>query len=242
MWYPILLAFLAGLATALGALLVFVFKPTKNFISLSIGFAGGVMITLAFAGLLAEAMEISFLSAIIGFAAGAFFLLFMDTLIPHIEFSMLDKGILDKKMFKTAMLITMGITIHNMPEGFAVTAGYQYLPAFGVFVAIALALHNIPEGIVVALPIISAGGSRRKAFIISMFSGLAETVGAVIGVLFFSLIGGFIPLALAFAAGVMVYLTVDEVLPMAQKYGHPHRIGFGFIAGCIIAIMISTIV
>ena len=242
MWYPVFLALLAGLGTALGALLVFIFKPTKTFMSISIGFAGGVMITLAFAGLLAEAMHLSFLSAIVGFALGAFFLLLIDTLLPHIEFSMLDKGVLDKKMFRTAMLIAMGITIHNMPEGFAVVAGYEYLPSFGIFVAIALALHNIPEGIAVALPIVSAGGSRRKAFIISSLSGLAEVVGAIIGVLLLSLISGLIPLALAFAAGVMAYITADEIIPMAQKYGHPHRMGFGFILGCIVAIMVSAIV
>lgn len=242
MWYPVFLAFLAGLGTALGALLVFIFKPTKKFISLSIGFAGGVMLTLAFAGLLPEAMEMSMLSAVIGFAGGALFLLFIDTLIPHIEFSMLEKGVIDKRMFRTAMLIAFGITIHNMPEGFAVVAGYQYLPAFGLFVAIALALHNIPEGIAVAIPIVSSGCCRRKAFIISAASGLAETVGAIIGVLLFTLIGNFVPLGLAFAAGVMVYITVDELIPMAQKYGHHHRMGFGFIAGCIIAILISTIV
>ena len=242
MWYPVFLALLAGLCTALGALFVFVFKPTKKFMSVSIGFTGGIMITLALAGLLVEAIELSFLSALIGFTAGAFFLLFVDTMLPHIEFSMLEKGVLDKKIFKTAMLIAMGITIHNMPEGFAVVAGYQYLPAFGIFVAIALALHNIPEGIAIAIPIVSCGCCRRKAFLISLASGLAEAVGAIIGVLLLSIIVGFIPAALGFAAGVMTYLTADEILPMAQKCGHPHRIGFGFIFGCVVAILVSAIV
>lgn len=241
-FYPVFLSLIAGLATALGALIVFIFKPTKKFISISIGFAGGVMITLAFTGLLKEAMMMSFLSAIIGFTAGALFLLIMDTLIPHTKFSMFEKGVVNKRLFQTGVLIALGIAIHNIPEGFAVSAGYHYLPAFGIFVAIALALHNIPEGIAVAIPIVSSGCCRRRALLITLFSGLAEPIGAVIGILLLSFAGSFVPLGLAFAAGVMTYITIDEIMPMAQKYGHPHRIGFGFIAGCAIAMLISTIV
>ncbi|MFH0832476.1 MAG: ZIP family metal transporter [Candidatus Aenigmatarchaeota archaeon] len=240
-FYPVLLSLLAGMATALGALIVFVFKPTKKFISISIGFAGGVMITIALTGLLTEAMKLSFLSAIVGFAGGSLFMLFADTLVPHMKFSIFEKGAVNKRMFKTAMLIALGIAIHNMPEGFAVSAGYNYLPAFGIFIAITLALHNIPEGIAVALPLVASKCCRRRAFMITLFSGLAEPVGALIGILLLSMAGGLVPLGLAFAAGVMTYLTVDEIMPMAQKYGHPHRIGIGFIAGCIVSMLVSTI-
>ena len=240
--YPILLALIAGLCTGLGALIIFIFKPTKAFIAISIGFASGIMLTLSFTGLLHESMAISYTLAIIGFVLGALFMLILDSLLPHIEFSFLEKGIIDTKMFKTAMLIAIGMALHHVPEGFAVSAGFYHLPAFGLFVAVAIALHNIPEGIAIALPIVSAGGSRKKAFIISFFSGLSEPLGAVIGVLLLSFALGLIPIALAFAAGVMVYLTVDELLPLAQRYKHPHGMGFGIIAGCAVAMLISTII
>ncbi len=240
--YPILLALIAGLCTGLGALIIFIFKPTRVFMSASIGFASGIMLTLAFTGLLHESMEISYILAIIGFVLGALLILILDSLLPHMQFSILEKGIIDKKRFKTAMLIATGVALHNIPEGFAIAAGFYHLPAFGLFVAVAIALHNIPEGIAIALPIISAGGSRKKALTISFLSGLSEPLGAVIGVLLLSFALELIPIALAFAAGVMVYLTVDELLPMAQRYKHPHGMGFGVIAGCVVAILISTII
>ena len=239
---PILLALIAGFFTGLGALIIFIFKPTKVFMSASIGFASGIMLTLAFTGLLHEAITISYFPAIIGFVLGALIILILDSLLPHIEFSFLEKGIIDKKMFKTAMLIAIGMALHNMPEGFVVSAGFYHLPAFGLLVAVAIALHNIPEGIAIALPIVSAGGSRKKAFVISFLSGLSEPLGAVIGVALLSFALGLIPIALAFAAGVMVYLTIDELLPLAQRYKHPHGMGFGVIAGCVVAMLISMII
>jgi len=240
--YPILLALIAGLCTGLGALIIFPFKPTKTLMSASMGFASGIMLTLAFTGLLHESMMISYVLAIIGFVLGALLILFLDSLLPHLEFSIFEKGIIDKKMFKTATLIAIGISLHNMTEGLAISAGFYHLPAFGLLVAVSIALHNIPEGIAIALPIISSGGSRKRAFTISFLSGLAEPLGAVIGVALLSSVGGLIPLALAFAAGVMVYLTVDELLPTAQRYKQPHGMGFGIIVGCAVAMLISMII
>lgn len=240
--YPILFSFLAGLGTALGALISFLFKPTKILMAVSIGFAAGVMLTLAFTGLLQEALAIKYTSAIIGFALGALFILILDSFLPHIAFSILERGAIEKKVLKTITLIAIGVTLHNIPEGFAVSAGYYHLPALGLFVALAMALHNIPEGMAISLPIISTGGSKKQAFIISLFSGLAEPLGAIVGVLLLSLISKLIPLVLAFAAGIMVYLVIDELLPLAQRYRHPHGMGFGVIAGCVVAMLISTII
>lgn len=210
--------------------------------SVSIGFASGVMLTLAFTGLLPEAIVINYGLAIVGFVFGALLILVLDSVMPHIAFSVLEKGIIDKKLFKTATLIAIGMSFHNLPEGFAVSAGFYHLPAFGLLVAVAIALHNIPEGIAIALPIISAGGSRKRAFIISLLSGLSEPIGAGIGVLLLSFAFSFIPLALAFAAAVMVYLTVDELLPLARRYEHTHIMGLGIIVGCVVAILIAKIV
>ena len=240
--YPILFSLVAGLCTAVGALVAFIFKPTKVFMSISIGFASGVMLTLAFASLLPEAITINYGLAIIGFVFGALLVLILDAVLPHIQFSILEKGVIDRKMLKTATLIAIAMSLHNLPEGFTISAGFYHLPAFGLLVAIVIALHNIPEGIAIALPIVSAGGSRKRAFSISLLAGLSEPIGAGLGVLLLSLALNFIPLALAFAAGVMVYLTIDELLPMARRYGHPHKMGFGVIIGCVLAMLISKIV
>lgn len=240
--YPILLSLIAGLGTALGGLIIFIFKPTKIFMSISLGFASGVMLTMAFTGLLQESLAINYLSGICGFALGALFIFILDVLLPHIEFSIFQSGKVEKRLIKTITLIAIGITIHNIPEGFAISAGFYHLPALGLLVAITIALHNIPEGIAIALPIVSAGGSRKKAFTLSFLSGLSEPVGALIGVLLLSFIRGLIPFVLAFAAGVMVYLTIDELLPLAQRYKHPHAMGFGIIIGCLVTLLISTII
>ena len=210
--------------------------------AVSIGFASGVMLTLAFAFLLPEAITINYWLGIIGFISGALFILILDAVLPHIEFSVFEKGIIDKKMFRSASLIAIGMALHNMPEGFAVSAGFYHLPIFGLTVALAIALHNIPEGIVISLPIISAGGTRKKAFFISLLSGLSEPIGAAIGVLLLSFVLDLVPIALAFAAGVMVYLTVDELLPLARQYGHSHKMGLGIIIGCLVAMLIGKIV
>lgn len=161
--HPVFFSLAAGLCTALGALIAFIFKPTKVFMSVSIGFASGVMLTLAFTGLLPEAITINYGLAIVGFVFGALLILAFDSVMPHIAFSVLEKGIIDKKLFKTATLIAIGMSFHNLPEGFAVSAGFYHLPAFGLLVAVAIALHNIPEGIAIALPIISAGGVTKTS-------------------------------------------------------------------------------
>jgi len=139
--FPILLSLIAGLCTGLGALIIFIFKPTRGFMSASIGFAAGIILTMVFTGLLHESLTINYISALVGFALGALFILILDLILPHIEFSFLHQGIINKKRFKTALLIAIGMAIHNLPEGFAIAAGFYHLPAFGLFVALAIALH-----------------------------------------------------------------------------------------------------
>jgi ZIP family zinc transporter len=140
------------------------------------------------------------------------------------------------------VIMSLGITIHNIPEGMIVGAGYAAMPAFGIVLAIAIALHNIPEGVAVAVPLCASGCSKRKTFLITLVSGLAEPLGAVIAVTFLSFIPGVLPVLLGFAGGVMTYLTMDELIPTAQKYGSPHAIGLGLMAGLILAMIIGQMV
>jgi ZIP family zinc transporter len=148
---------------------------------------------------------------------------------------------LDRALLKTGVLIAIGITIHNMPEGIAVGAGYAHQPQFGYFIALAIALHNIPEGIATALPLCKAGACRWDAFRISLLSGLTEPVGAMLAIFFLSAFRNLVPAALAFAGGVMTFITLDELVPTAREHGHQHWTAIGIILGAIFVFLLSGI-
>jgi ZIP family zinc transporter len=237
-----LISLLAGLATGLGGLIAIIRKPGKKLFGFLMGFAAGVMITLAFTELVNEAWRSSgYLTTTIGFAAGALFMFLIDFFIPHIRFGKEEKNFCNAKLVKTGLLIAIGITIHNMPEGIAVGAGFIHAPQFGMFIALAIALHNIPEGIATALPLCAGGVCRWRSFKIAFFSGMAEPIGALIAAFFLVSFKSLVPAALAFAAGVMVFITLDELVPTAREYGHQHFTGMGIILGAIFVFLLSGI-
>jgi ZIP family zinc transporter len=209
-----------------------------------------------------------FWTATIGFGLGAFFMFTVDLLVPHIRFgereiqaheSMLETGtvvlphtgrhrhgylrrrshIVDQKLFKTGILLAIGITIHNLPEGIAVGAGYMHTPQFGVFIALAILLHNIPEGIATALPLSQSGVSRWDSFRVAFLSGLVEPIGALAAALFLKSFQGLVPGALAFAGGVMMFITLDELIPTAREHGHQHYTAIGIIIGSLFVFILS---
>jgi ZIP family zinc transporter len=210
-----------------------------------------------------------FWTATIGFGAGAVFMFLIDIFIPHIRFGekevhgvgelvQQDAGVsiyhpgrhrfrrsqsttmvLDQQLLKSGILIAIGITIHNIPEGIAVGAGYMHLPQFGFFIALAILLHNIPEGIAAALPLCQSGVCRWDSFRVALFSGLVEPIGALIAAVFLASFKELIPGALAFAGGVMVFITLDELIPAAREYGHQHFTAMGIISGAIFVFLLS---
>jgi ZIP family zinc transporter len=264
-----LLSLLAGLGTGLGGLIAVIRKPGNRSFGCLMGITAGVMITLSFLELVNEALKLQgFLTATIGFAAGAVSMLVIDILVPHIRFGErettffekpvkqdLDRGnhfgrhrhghvpqgarVIDQQLLKTGILLAIGITIHNIPEGIAVGAGYMHLPEFGLFIAMAILLHNIPEGIATALPLCKAGICRWDSFRVALFSGLAEPIGALVAALFLKSFNFFIPGALAFAGGVMVFITLDELIPTAREHGHQHYTAIGIILGAIFVFLLS---
>jgi ZIP family zinc transporter len=230
----VLLSTLAGLGTGIGGLMVLVRKPGEKLFVFLIGSAAGLMIMLSFMELLFDSLRISgIFVAAVGFIAGTLVLFFLDFLLPH-KHVVSEKGVIDAKMLRTGTLIAIGISLHNLPEGIAVASGYSFAPEIGVIIAIAI--HNIPEGIAIALPIRMSGTSRWAAFRVALLSGLAEPVGAVIAAVFLTTLPGLMPFALSFAAGVMVFITVDELIPIAHEHGHEHFTSFGLIVGFILTL------
>lgn len=264
-----LLSLVASLGTGFGGLLAILRTPGKRSFGFLMGLTGGVMISLSFLELVNKAWSLGgFWTATIGFSVGAFFMLAIDILIPHIRFGEVeahgdgnppDLGseippgrrrhrfgnphhngrIIDPRLFKTGILLAVGITIHNLPEGISIGAGYMHTPRFGILIAIAILLHNIPEGIATVLPLCKSGVYKWQAFRIALFSGLVEPVGALAAAFLLNFFQVLVPSALAFAGGVMMFITLDELIPAAREHGHQHSTAIGIIIGSLFVFLLS---
>jgi ZIP family zinc transporter len=245
------LTLLAGLSTGLGASIAFFFRRTNiRMLSLALGFSAGVMLYVSFldilpqaSGMLAEELgQAAAYYMPVAFFAGIATIVIIDRLVPEYEnphefrnirpVHKLDRN-LCQKLMRTGYLVAIAIAIHNFPEGIATFAGALVDLKVGIAIALAIALHNIPEGIAVSMPIYCATGKKRKAFFWSFASGLAEPLGALLG--YFLLIQFFGPVMLgmlfAFVAGIMVFISLDELLPAAREFGNHHLSIYGLILG-----------
>ena len=241
--FALLLATLAGLSTTVGAVIVLVLKkPTAKVLSFGLGFSAGVMIAVSFLELLPRAIiSVGEVKAYFTFFLGMILFYIVDTLVPH-EFVGEESSSRQKnnsRLIRTGKLTALGIAIHNFPEGLFTFVGTMVSIEIGIVMAIAVALHNVPEGISVALPIYWATGDRKKAVKLSFLSGLAEPIGALIGVVIFlqfmsdQLLG----LTLAFVAGIMIFLSLDELLPVAHEQGESHSASIGVMMGMLIMVI-----
>ncbi len=229
------LTVLAGLSTGIGSSIAFfIRKPKYSYLAVLLGFSAGVMIYISFAELLKGAInEVGFKTANLSFFIGIAFIAIIDILIPHTYIAEEAKN--EKDILKRAGVFTaLGIAIHNFPEGLATFASAATGNVrLGLAIATAIGIHNIPEGISVSVPIFYATGSRRKAFLYSFGSGVAEPIGALIGyaILLPFLSQSLISCLLAFVAGIMIYISLDELLPLAHKYGEEHLVLIGLLGG-----------
>jgi ZIP family zinc transporter len=240
---PFLLSLVAGMATGIGGVIALLLgKLSDRVAGFSLGFASGVMLLVAFNNLFLEAVKLlTHFELITVFSLGAVTMVVLDLSIPHIELTARREGG-NAKMLRAGMLIAIGITLHNLPEGLVVTAGYAYMPRLGLIIAIAIMLHNIPEGIATAIPLMAAGTKPSKIATLTFLSGLAEPAAALIGVFVFSLLNlSIIGYSLAFAAGVMTYITADELIPVAHEYGHKHTVSVALLLGIIFALLVDVI-
>jgi ZIP family zinc transporter len=221
----LLLTTLAGLSTGIGSLIGIALRPGDRFMAGSLGFAAGIMILVSFAELLPDAIEeIGFLSGYLAFFGGMLLMFVIDVSIPHLYLAESPREDRRSALWRTGLLLTLGIGIHNFPEGMATFAATLKDTSLGVAMAVAIAVHNIPEGIAVSAPVYAATGSRRRAFAFSLLSGVAEPIGALVAALILLpiLTPAVLAATLAVVAGLMVFISLDELVPAANAYGHEH--------------------
>ncbi len=256
------LTLFAGLATGIGSLLGLLHKKfNPKFLAASLGFSAGVMIYVSLVEIFFKAKDVlvthyadeklGYAMTVLGFFTGIALIAIIDRLIPsgenphEIQKTNYDqsKKVVDKsKLMRMGLFSAAAIAIHNFPEGLATFMAALQSPTLGISIAVAIAIHNIPEGLAVSVPIYYATGNRRKAFVLSFLSGLAEPIGAILG---FFMLKWFMTDALfgfvfASVAGIMVFISLDELLPTAEEYGQHHIAIYGMIAG--MAVMALSLV
>ncbi|MDR1980799.1 MAG: zinc transporter ZupT [Tannerellaceae bacterium] len=245
------LTMIAGLSTGIGSVMAFFTKHTNTkFLSTALGFSAGVMIYVSFMEMMPQAKENltgyygqhwGMLYMLFAFFGGMGLINLIDFMIPEDKNPHEIQNVeeLDKKqagLKKTGLLIALSIGIHNFPEGIATFTSALNSMEIALPITFAIAIHNIPEGIAVSVPIYQATGKKKKAFWLSFLSGMAEPVGALVGflVLMPFWTGSINGLILAAVSGIMVFISMDELLPSAQKYGKHHLSMIGLVAGMVV--------
>lgn len=249
------LTLFAGLATGIGSLIAFFTSRTNTkFLSIALGFSAGVMIYVSLVEIFVKAKDSltaalgdtqGYWMTLVGFFGGMLLIAFIDRFIPtknnpHEVRSVEDVNAVEgntvvdaDKLLKMGTFTALAIAIHNFPEGIATFMSAMQDPSLGIAIAVAVAIHNIPEGIAVAVPIFYATGIRMKAFKLSFLSGLAEPVGAIVAYLLLAPFLNDVMFGVIFAgvAGIMVFISLDELLPAAKKYDETHLSIYGLVAG-----------
>ncbi|AYE35114.1 zinc transporter ZupT [Clostridium septicum] len=256
-----LITLFAGLATGIGSCIAFFVKKTnKKFLSISLGFSAGVMIYVSMVEIMSEAKRAlvaeigeknGSLITVLSFFLGMLLIALIDKLVPSFENphevrnieNIENKSILNKddinrdnKLLRMGVFTALVIGIHNFPEGLATFISALGDMKIAIPIAIAIAIHNIPEGISISVPIYYATGDKKKAFIYSFLSGMSEPLGALVGYIFLKNIFNDIIFGVVFAAvaGIMVFISLDELLPAAKEYGEHHLSIYGLISGMFV--------
>lgn len=244
------------IGTAAGAASVFFLRKQigANLQRIFTGFAAGVMVAASVWSLLIPAMEmceemgkLSFFPALTGFLLGILFLLFMDRLVPHLHIGS-DKPEGSKSDLSRTAMLMLAVTIHNLPEGAAcgaifagVLSGEGTVTMAGaITLAIGIAIQNFPEGAIISLPLRSEGNSRGKSFLLGTLSGVVEPLGAVVAILLASIVNPVLPYLLAFAAGAMIYVVVEELIPEASEGEHSNLGTIAFAVGFALMMMLDV--
>lgn len=247
------LTLFAGLSTGIGSAMAFFTKTTNTrFLSTALGFSAGVMIYVSFTEILGKSLDLLRESygmaagswyAVLSFFGGIGIIAIIDSLVPTFEnpheirrvedIRLQNQSGQNRSLLRMGLFMAIAISMHNLPEGLATFAAGMADPTIAVPIALAIAIHNIPEGIAVSVPVYYATGNKRKAFFLSFASGLAEPVGGLLGWFFLSSVFNESLVGVLFGgvAGIMVFISVDELLPTAREYGHHHHSIYGLIGG-----------
>lgn len=249
--FAFIMTLLAGLSTGLGSLIALLSKKTnQKFLAVSLGFSAGVMIYVSMVELFQSANDSLILAlgdkkgqlvAVLAFFGGMFLIAIIDKVIPeaqnpHEVVGEQSEEARGNQLMRTGLLTAVAIAVHNFPEGLATFISALQDISVAIPVVVAIAIHNIPEGIAVSVPIYYATKNKKKAFLYSFLSGLAEPLGAVVGYLLLMPFLNNMTFGILFAAvaGIMIYISMDELLPTARKYGEHHLSMYGLIAGMIV--------
>ena len=253
---PILL--LPFLGTALGAAMVFLLRGKISDLlrKLLLGFASGVMVAASVWSLLIPSLEMSaeaggptWLPAAVGFVLGILFLLLLDTLIPHLHIGAEQpEGLTRNCQWKRTTMLSVAVTLHNIPEGMAVGVILASAMAEGSMIsmsaawalAIGIAIQNFPEGAILSMPLHSEGMGKGKAFAIGALSGIVEPIASILTILLIGFISPALPYLLAFAAGAMMYVVVEELIPEAQAEPHSIIPTLGFTIGFVLMMILDS--
>ncbi len=258
--FALSLTIFAGLCTGIGSLIAFLSKKLDpKFLAGSLGFSAGVMVYVSLVEIFAKARtslsavyegKTGYLVTVIAFFSGILVMALIDKLVPSYENPHEIRNIdhpkpekkYSKKLLRMGIFSALAIGIHNFPEGLATFIAALQDPTMGISIAAAIAIHNIPEGIAVSVPIYFATQNKKKAFGFSFLSGLSEPVGALIGYFFLRAFFTDATFGIIFAsvAGIMVYISLDQLLPTAEEYGEHHVAITGLILG--MAVMASSLV
>lgn len=259
--HPVMQALIAGLftwsMTALGAAAVFLAREiNRKFLDVMLGFAAGVMSAAIYWSMLAPAMEIAvsrglpaWLPAAVGFLVGGFFLRVIDKVLPHLQLGVpIEKAEGIKTSWRRSTLLILAMTLHNIPEGLAIGISFGAIVAgspsatlqAAIALAIGIGIQDIPEGLAVSIPLRREGVSRLKSFWYGQLSGFVEPLAAVIGAIAVITAKSILPYTLAFAAGAMFFIVVEEIIPESQRGGNPALATMGTIVGFIVMMILDV--
>lgn len=230
----LILGLIAGLMTGLGALIaVLIKKIEKPLLSLVLGFAAGIMIGISSLSLIPNSLSNGLFYSVFGFVLGGAVLWFLDVLLPHTH-----KGDTEDDLyFKMGIFIALGIALHNIPEGLAIGSSNYISEELGFYTALGIGLHNTAEGLCIAFPLALGNTPKVKIVLICILTGLSTLLGTFLGILIGSISLIFVSISLAFAAGAMIYIASDELIPQSHNT-HSEYANVGIILGFVVALLL----
>ena len=236
-----------GGATVLGALIGFVFKDiSSKFANIVTSFAAGIMLAAAVLGLIVPSVEyggeLGVLVAVVGVLVGGICISLSDRLVPHVQKLVCGRGDSEGTRIRSVLLFVIAIAIHNLPEGIAAGVGFGAGDnEAALLIAWGIALHNIPEGMVIIAPMLAAGITPKRTFLLALATGFAEVIGTLVGYFAVSVATAILPFALAFAGGTMLFVISEEMIPETHSENDAYKVTYAFLCGFCVMLVLDAV-